>query len=80
MIDNSAKILKFAQSKGEAANHAEKIATTADGDVYGLSLLDAKGLPMPVGLPRLVIAKGENYTLKTGDEALNLLASFDLEE
>ncbi|WP_300944172.1 hypothetical protein [uncultured Duncaniella sp.] len=65
---------------GETANHAEKIGTTADGDVYGLSLLDAEGMPMPVGLPRLVIAKGEKYTLITGKEALNLSISFDLEE
>ncbi|NBJ09205.1 hypothetical protein D1647_24045 [Alistipes sp. Z76] len=79
-MDKSAKILEYARNMGETANHAEKIGTTADGDVYGLSLLDAEGMPMPVGLPRLVIAKGEKYTLITGKEALNLSISFDLEE
>lgn len=79
-MDKQAKILEYARSKGEIANQAEKIGTTANGDVYGLSLLDAEGLPMPVGLPRLVISKGEKYTLITGDEALKLLESFDLEE
>lgn len=65
---------------GETANHAEKIGATADGDVYGLSLLDAEGMPMPVGLPSLVITKGENYSLITGEEALKLSGSFDFEE
>lgn len=79
-MDKSAKILEYARKIGETANHAEKIGTTAGGDVYGLSLLDAEGMPMPVGLPRLIIAKEENYTLITGEEALNLSISFDLEE
>ena len=79
-MDKQAKILEYARSKGEMANHAEKIGATADGDVYGLSLLDAEGLPMPVGFPRLVISKGEKYTLITGDEALKLLGSFDFEK
>lgn len=79
-MDKSAKILEYAQSKGETANHAEKIGVTADGDVYGLSLLDDEGMPMPTGLPVLVISKGENYTIVTGEEALNLSVSFDFEE
>ena len=79
-MDKQAKILEYARSKGEMANHAENIGATAEGDVYGLSLLDAEGLPMPVGLPRLVISKGEKYTLITGDEALKLLGSFDFEK
>lgn len=79
-MDKLTKILDYARQMGEAANHAEKIGTTADGEVYGLSLLDDDGLPMPTGLPRLVIAKEENYSLIFGDEALNILSSFDLEE
>lgn len=79
-MDIKSKILKFAQAKGEVVNHIEKIGTTADGDVYGLGLLGAGGLPMPIGLPRLVIVKEGNYTLITGEEALNLPISFDLEE
>lgn len=79
-MDIKSKILKFAQAKGEVANRIEKIGTTADGDVYGLGLLGADGLPMPTGLPRLIIVNGKNYTLITGEEALNLPISFDLEE
>lgn len=79
-MDKLTEILDYAQRMGEAANHTEKIGTTADGDVYGLSLLDADGLPSPIGLPRLVIAKGENYSLIVGDEAMKILSSFDLEE
>lgn len=74
------KILNYAQELGEAANHAEKVATIEEGDVYSLSLLDTDGLPMPVGLPRLVIVNGEQYRFVTGEEALHLLASFDFEE
>lgn len=79
-MDKSAKILEYARSKGETANHAEKIGVTAAGDVYALSLLDGEGMPMPIGLPMLVISKGENYTLITGGEALELLGSLGLEE
>lgn len=74
------KILDYALQQGEAANCVEKVVTTADEVVYALSLLDASGLPMPVGLPRLVIARGENLRLVTGEEALHLLSSIDLEE
>lgn len=79
-MDKIAKILDYAQKMGEAANHAEKIGANADGDVYALSLLDDHGFALPTGLPRLVIAKGGNYSLITGDDALALLGSFDLEE
>lgn len=74
------KILAYAQKMGEDTNHAEKIGANADGDVYALSLLDDNGFALPTGLPRLIIAKGENYSLITGDDALVLLGSFDLEE
>lgn len=79
-MDKSAKILEFARSKGETANHAERIGATAEGEVYALSLLDDAGMPMPVGLPVLVISKGEKCTLVTGDEALKLSGSFAFEE
>ena len=79
-MDKIAKILDYAQKMGEAANHVEKVGTTAAGDVYSLSLLDDHGFALPTGLPRLVIAKGENYSLITGDDALTLLGSFDLDE
>lgn len=79
-MDKSAKILAFALSKDAAANHAEKVASTATGDFYALSNLDADGFPEPIGLPVLVKATGENYTLITGDEAVTLLNSFGLEE
>ncbi|MBD5349702.1 MAG: hypothetical protein HDR89_02300 [Bacteroides sp.] len=79
-MDKIAKILDYAQKMGEAVNHVEKVGTTAAGDVYSLSLLDDHGFALPTGLPRLVVAKGENYSLTTGDDALALLDSFDLEE
>ncbi|MDE6346376.1 MAG: hypothetical protein K2L55_06895 [Muribaculaceae bacterium] len=79
-MDKIAKILDYAQKMGEAANHAEKIGANTDGVVYALSLLDDHGFALPTGLPRLIIAKGENYNLITGDDALTLLDSFDLEE
>lgn len=77
---NDEKILEYALQQGEAANCVEKVATTADGVVYALSLLDASGFPMPVGLPCLVIARGENLRHVTGEGALHLLSSIDLEE
>lgn len=79
-MDKEAKILEYAQGLGEACNQAEFVATTKRGDVYGLSMVDADGFPMPMGLPRLIIAKGEKYTLITDDEALKLLESLSLEE
>lgn len=79
-MDKIAKILDYAQRMGERVNHAEKIGATADGDVYGLSLLDNHDFALPTGLPRLVIANGDNYSLITGNDALALLGSFDLEE
>lgn len=79
-MDKSAKILDYVRSKGEMANHAEKIGATAGGDVYALSLLDGEGMPLPIGLPVLVISKGDNYTLITGDESLELLRTLGLKE
>lgn len=79
-MENVNKVLSYAQQQGEAANHAEKVAEIAAGNVYSLSLLDTDGFPMPVGLPRIVIVKGEHFQLVTGDDALRLLASFDLEK
>ncbi len=79
-MKKEAEILAYAQSMGTAANHAELVAQTAAGYFYALSFLDEAGFPMPTGLPQLVKAKGENYTLITGDEALALLGSFGLEE
>ncbi|NBJ09210.1 hypothetical protein D1647_24070 [Alistipes sp. Z76] len=79
-MDKIAKILAYVQNMGEDANHAEKIGANADGDVYALSLLDDTGFALPTGLPRLVIISGENYSLITGNDALALLGSFDLEE
>ncbi|WP_289744272.1 hypothetical protein [uncultured Duncaniella sp.] len=79
-MDKITKILDYAQKMGEAANHAEKVGTTAAGDVYSLGLLDDHGFALPTGLPRLVVAKGENCSLITGNDALALLGSFDLEE
>lgn len=79
-MDKEAKILDYAQEQGEACNRAEYVGTTKSGDVYALSFVDANGFPLPMGLPRLVIAKGENYSLITGDKALKMLESFDLEE
>ena len=38
-------------------NHAQIVATNEDGDVYSLSLLDATGNPIPIGLPILIILK-----------------------
>lgn len=79
-MTEEAKILAYALSKGAAANHAEKVATTAAGGFYALSNLDADGFAEPIGLPMLVKATGDNYTLITGDEALELIDSFGLEE
>lgn len=79
-MSKEAKILAYALTQGVAANRAEKVATMAAGDFYALSNLDADGFPLPTGLPLLVKAKGENYTLISGDEALALLNSFGLEE
>ncbi len=79
-MDNESRILAYARSKGAAANHAELVSQTVAGDFYALSYLDEAGFPMPTGLPQLVKAKGDNYTLITGDEALALLNSFGLEE
>ena len=79
-MDEITKILDYAQKMGEAANHAEKVGSTAAGDVYSLSLLDDHGFALPTGLPRLVVAKEGNCNLITGDDALALLGSFDLKE
>ena len=74
------KILEYAQSMGETANHAEKIGSNAQGEVYSLSLWNDEGVPMPIGLPRLVISKGDKYSLLTGEAALKLVGSFGLNE
>ena len=79
-MDKEAKIIDYAQEQGEVCNRAEYLSTTKSGDVYALSFVDNDGFPLPMGLPRLVIAKGENYSLITGDKALKMLESFNLEE
>lgn len=79
-MDMVSKILGFAREKGEEANHAEKIGQTAQGAVYAIELLGKDGLPMPVGLPRLIIANRDNYMLIIGDAALDLLESLELDE
>lgn len=79
-MGNEAKILSYAQEQGEVCNNAEQIAETEAGTVYTLSLLDADGFPMPIGLPRLVIENGGKCTMVRGEEALTLLGSLDLEE
>ncbi|MBD5194610.1 MAG: hypothetical protein HDS16_01215 [Bacteroides sp.] len=79
-MDEEAKIIIFAQEQGEGCNRAEYVSTTTSGDVYALSFVDDDGFPLPMGLPRLVIAKGENYNLITGEKALKMLESFNLEE
>lgn len=79
-MDKEVKIINFAQEQGEACNRAEYVSTTKSGDVYALSFVDDDGFPLPMGLPSLVIAKGENYSLITGYKALKMLESFNLEE
>ena len=79
-MKHETKILRYAHQQGEPANHAEKVAEIAAGDVYALSLLDSDGFPMPLGLPRYVIANGANFQMITGNEALELLSSLHLEE
>ena len=48
------KILKFAHENSSCVNHCEKIASTKEGDFYGLSLLDENGFSLPIGLPIIV--------------------------
>ena len=79
-MGNEAKILSYAQSLCEVCNNAEQIAETEAGTIYALALLDADGMPMPLGLPRLVIEKGSSRKIVKGKEALTLLDSLDLEK
>lgn len=74
------KIFDFAQKMGVVANSCELIATTALSRFYILNFVDKEGLPIPTGLPHVVKVEGEDFTLISGDEALNLLDSFGLEE
>lgn len=74
------KIFDFAQKMGVAANSCELLATTASCCFYALSFVDKEGLPIPTGLPYIVKVEGEDFTLISGDEALNLLDSLDREE
>ncbi len=74
------KIFDFAQKMGVAANSCELVATTASFCFYALSFVDNEGLPIPIGLPFVVKVEGEDFTLISGDEALNLLDSLGIEE
>lgn len=55
-----------------AFNHAELLGKHGKETVYGLSLLDESGLPMPTGLPVLVLVFGSKYRVMTGERALKL--------
>ncbi len=74
------KILNFSKKMGVAANSCKLIATTAVSRFYTLGFGDEDGLPIPTGLPLIVKVEGENLTLISGDEALNLLDSLGIEE
>lgn len=74
------KIFDFAQKMGVAANSCELVATTALCCFYALSFIDNEGFPIPIGMPFLVKVEGEEFTLISGDEALNFLDSPGIEE
>lgn len=57
----------------------KKIASTKDGDVFALSLVDANGFPLPVGLSNIVILKEDKQTLISGSEALDLIERLENE-
>lgn len=79
-MNTLSKILNYALQQGETVNHVEKVGVISSEDVYALSLNDADGFPMPIGLPRLVVAKGDSFRLISGEEALHLLNSLDIKE
>lgn len=78
-MDITNTILDFAYQNGVGANEVEKIASTKDGDVFALSLVDANGFPLPVGLPNIVILKEDKLTLVSGSEALGLIERLENE-
>ena len=65
---------------GVVANSYEKVATIASCSFYSLAFLDKDGFPIPIGLPFVVKVEGEDFTLISGNEALNLLDSLGIEE
>lgn len=54
-------------------NHIEFIKEYDGAKLYGASLLDENGLPVPMGLPTLFLLKGGNVSIRDGEEALALL-------
>ena len=78
-MDITNTILDFAYQNGVGANEVEKIASTKDGDVFELSLVDANGFPLPVGFPNVVILKEDKLTLVSGSEALDLIERLENE-
>ena len=78
-MDITNTILDFAYQNGVGANEVEKIASTKDGDVFELFLVDANGFPLPVGLPNIVILKEDKLTLVSGSEALDLIERLENE-
>ena len=78
-MDITNTILDFAYQNGVGANEVENIASTKDGDVFALSLVDVNGFPLPVGLPNIVILKEDKLTLVSGSEALDLIERLENE-
>lgn len=82
MIKNSNTIPPVVASYMDkyGCNNAEYIATSKDGEVYSLSLLDEDGNIQPIGLPILVIVTGNDAIVLTGMQALKYQGLLSLDD
>lgn len=61
----------------ECCNSVRKVGQYMGRDVYGLGSVDDEGLPIPTGLPLLVLWNGEKTEVVTGEKSLELLSRLE---
>ena len=67
------KVLRIQKEYG--CNTSEYVATTEKGDIYSLSKVDDSGMPVPIGLPLLVIMKDGESSVVSGVHGLELMGT-----
>lgn len=59
-------------ARNEGCNTVKYCGMHGKWEVYGVSEVGEDGLPVPVGLPTLVLWDGHKSKIVTGEKALNL--------
>ena len=61
----------------ECCNQIEYIGQLDGKDVFGICQVDDTGLPLPTGLPNIVLWDGKKGEVVTGKQSMSLLSRLD---